>query len=120
MSQTIGKITVAPEVLLTIVRFSTLSQPGVKRLASRVPSRVGPRLRAKTAADRGIAILVQDNRVIADVHIVANGTVSLHELATSLQCRIADAIEEMVGMPVDAVHIFVDDVETSGPESESP
>jgi len=111
MNHTIGKVTVAPDVLLTIVRLSVLNEPGVKRLARRVPSRPVSRLRGKTASGPGILITVQDNHVTAYVHIVANGTVSVRELGEKLQERIAGDLEKMVGMPVSAVHIFVDDVE---------
>ncbi len=113
MEETIGRITIAPNVLLTIVKFSALKEPGVARLSPRVPSRSRSRLRGKRAADRGVAVLVQDGKVTVEVHIIADGTVSAHELGESLQQRITDALEEMVGMPVEAVHVYIDDVDTN-------
>ncbi len=110
--ETIGHITIAPDVLLTVVKFSALQHPGVARLAHRKPFRPGRPFKGKAAMGPGVAVLVEDNHVTAEVHVVADGSVSAQELGQSLQQHIRDALEEMVGMPVDAVYVYIEDVIT--------
>ncbi len=114
MVETIGKITIAPGVLVTIVRFAVLKQLGVARLSSREPSRPGPRLRGRAATAPGVGVWVRDGRVTVEVRVVADGSVNAHELGTTVQQGVTQAIEEMVGMPVEAVHVYIDDVDVNG------
>ncbi len=111
MEETIGRITIAPRVLVTVVRYAALAQPGVARLSRRVPSRPS-RFRGKAASDRGVAVLVHNGRVTVDIHVVADGTVNALQLGEHLQQAVRDAVEEMVGMPVEAVHVYIDNVDT--------
>ncbi len=111
MTETIGKITVAPGVLVTIVKQATLRQPGVVRLSSRRPMRPRVRPGVKGAATEGVGVWVHRGRVTAEVRLVADGSRSAHELGTAVQEAVTRALEEMVGMPVDAVHVYIDDVD---------
>ena len=54
-----GAVTIAPGVLTTIVRMTTLAHPGVLRLAPRMPPSL-PRLRGKGAQAEGLRIEVLD------------------------------------------------------------
>ncbi len=111
MEQAIGRVTVAPEVLLTIVRFTALREPGVARL-SRSRPRWGTRTwHGKRARSRGLAIHVADGHVSVEIHVIADGTVNAQVLGKRLQEHIADALHEMVGMPVERVTVVIDDVE---------
>ncbi len=110
-TETVGKIIISPEVLLTIVRFTTMQEPGVARLAGHARAYNSPPLRGKRSRQDGVAVLVQNGRVSVRVHVIADGRVSARELGENLQDHIANALEEMVGMPVEAVHVVIDDVE---------
>lgn len=106
-----GKVTIAPGVLATIVRVTTAAQPGVLGLSARAPA-AWDRVLGRGAAAEGLRVeLFEDNSVSVDVHIVVDPTVSLKELAADLQARIAQALEQMTGMHVRAVNVFVDMVE---------
>lgn len=110
VEETIGRITVAPRVLLTVARYAALEQPGVARLARKVPPRPR-RLGGRAASDRGVAVLVRDGRVTVDIRIVADGTVNARDLGESVQRAVTNALEEMVGMPVEAVHVYIDSID---------
>ena len=74
---------------------------------------VPPKVRglfAGGAAEEGIFVEVTDEGVQIEVHIVAEGDANMLKLGESLQSSITRAIEEMVGMPVAAVNVHVDDV----------
>jgi uncharacterized alkaline shock family protein YloU len=103
-----GKVTIAPNVLTTIVRATTLEERGVHRLAPAPPNVRG--LLAGGTADEGIFIEVTPEGVQIEVHIVADNGINLLKLGEALQCSITRAIEEMVGMAVAAVNVHVDDV----------
>lgn len=106
-----GTITIAPSVLNTIVRMTTLNQPGVLRLAPRTSSGL-PRLRGKNTPDEGLRVEVLENDTVAvDVHVIADPTASLTDLGKVLQTQIARALELMVGMQARSVNVFIDEVE---------
>lgn len=103
-----GKVTIAPQVLITIVRQTALEQRGVRRLAP-VPPKVRGLLTGGTA-EEGIFIAVTEQGVQAEVHVVADAQANMLKLGSTLQTEISRAIEVMVGMPVAAIDVFIDDV----------
>lgn len=106
-----GVVTIAPGVLLTIVRMTALAHPGVQRLAARMPPGL-PRLRGKSAQADGLRVEVSDDDVVTvDVHVIADPSASLADLGKELQAQIVRALEEMVGMEVRSINVFIDEIE---------
>jgi uncharacterized alkaline shock family protein YloU len=103
-----GRVTIAPQVLTTIVRMTALEQRGVRRLAS-VPPKVRGLL-AGTAAEEGIFIEVAESGVLVQLHVVAEADNNMLRLGEALQAGVTRAIEEMVGMHVLSVDVHIDDV----------
>ena len=103
-----GKVTIAPGVLTTIVRQTTLEQRGVQRLSAVPPTMRG--LMASTAHDEGIRVAVIETGVQVEVHIIADAETNMLKLGATLQTKITRAIEEMVGMTVAAVDVYIDGV----------
>lgn len=105
-----GTVTIAPNVLTTIVRMTTLAQAGVLRLSPRTPAGLG-RMLGRDAVAEGMRIdIFDDNSVNIDVHVIADPNVSLKDLGEDLQARLARAVEHMVGMDVRAVNVFIDEI----------
>ena len=69
MDQNLGKVTIAPNVLVTIVQKTSLSEPGVAKLCDNVPG--VKRLLGIHTASQGVAVSVADNLVTVNVHLVA-------------------------------------------------
>lgn len=113
MTETVGKITIAPGVLVTIVRLTALQQSGVARLSRREPARPFPPLRGQYDSGPGVGVWVHNGQVTVELRVVADGTVSAPALGERLQEAVTQAIEEMVGMPVAAVSVYIDDVDLS-------
>lgn len=109
MEDTSGSIVIAPEVLTTVVRLVTLETPGVVGLSSSLPGRVSRVLRGNRSS-RGIDVQVEDGAVTVDVYIVAERNTVLLTLGQTLQREISRAISDVVGMPVHAVNVHIDDV----------
>jgi uncharacterized alkaline shock family protein YloU len=102
------KITIAPAVLLTVVRLAALRVPGVVRMGN-TPGGVNRWLR-RTPGERGIQMIVEDEIVVVDVYVVADADANLREVSYNVQGQVARAIEENVGMTVGAVHVHIEDV----------
>jgi uncharacterized alkaline shock family protein YloU len=108
MDELQGKVTVAPSVLTTIVRLTVLEQDGVHRLAP-VP-RPMRGLLTGSRADEGILLAVGDEGVSLELHVVAKANANMLRLGDTLQAEVIRAIEEMVGLPVRTVDVYIDDV----------
>ncbi len=106
--ESIGRVEVAPEVLLTIVRKEVLGIPGVNRMAP-VPAEVGHLFR-RASRQEGVLLEYADNRLAFDIYVFMNPDVNLRETSHAIQVAVVEAIDKMVGVPVDAVNVHVEDV----------
>jgi uncharacterized alkaline shock family protein YloU len=103
-----GRVTIAPSVLATIVRLTALEQAGVHRLAP-VP-RPMRGLLTGGRADEGILMGINDDGVSLELHVVAEANTNMLKLGDTLQVEVIRAVEEMVGMRVRSVDVYIDDV----------
>jgi uncharacterized alkaline shock family protein YloU len=103
-----GKTTVSPDVLVTIVRLSALSVPGVSRMAQ-VPGGVN-RLFKRGIGD-GVRIQVEDNVVTANLYLILREHVNLREVSRNVQHQVARALQEMVGMDIGGIEIHIEDID---------
>ncbi len=105
-----GKTTIAPDVLVTIARLTTLSVPGVSQLAV-VPGEVSGFW--KKGANQGVRITVDANTVNADLYVILKRDVNVRDVCRAIQSQVARAISEMVGMDVGKVNVHVEDIDYS-------
>ena len=110
MEGRLGTVRISPQVLATIARLTALSEPGVVRMYHDLPSSVDRLLKGKGMGE-GVRIEVVDDAVAVDLYIVVAQDIAIYELGRQLQARVARAIKDMVGMPVLAVNVHVEDVE---------
>ncbi len=108
MEENLGRVTVAPEVLLSLVRLTTLATLGVAHLSNTFATGVRRLFSGKSA--EGIEIEIQDNTVTIDVYIVAEPDAQMLPLGQTLQHEISRAIHDVVGMPVKSINIHIEDV----------
>jgi len=113
--ESLGKVTLAPNVLTTIVSLTVLSDARVAYLCKDWRNDVG-RILGVGSAENGVRVDVEGNTVAVDVHLVAKSNVNLLELGHHLQAEISRAINEMVGLVVREVNVFIEDVDI--PEGE--
>jgi len=102
MAESMGRVTIAQEVLLTITRLTTLGVPGVSRLGAR------PGLRR---AGDGVHVDVTDNQVEVEVYVVVGPDVNMRDVGKAIQSEIARSMKEIVGMDVANVNVHIQDVE---------
>ena len=99
-----GSVTVEPSVLETIARLTTLGVPGVVDIVEREVDRL------LGVPGRSVVVQVKDDRVQVEVHIVAGPDQSLLQLGRKIQYEVTRAVQQMTGMPVEAVNVHIEDV----------
>lgn len=110
MDKQIGKVTIAPNVLVTIVQKTADSVDGIAQLADGVPG--VKRLLGLHTVGRGVEVNVVDDLVGVDIYLVARRNVDLLQMGRQLQQAVTRAIEDIVGMNVREVNVHIEDVET--------
>jgi uncharacterized alkaline shock family protein YloU len=103
-----GKTTLAPEVLLTIARMSTLSVEGVSHLA---PIPGGFDRLFRQGSDSGVQMTVEDGIVYIELYVVLKKDFNVREVSRNMQTQVARSISEMVGMEVGHVNIHIEDID---------
>jgi len=105
-----GKITVAPEVLETTARLTTLAIPGVTRMTS--PAGIRRLLRHD-----GVKIEVIGNSVRVRLYVVTEPDANMLSVGRQIQAEVTRAIQDMVGMEVQSVDVYIEDVAYLSEES---
>jgi uncharacterized alkaline shock family protein YloU len=110
LKESLGKVIIAPGVLVTIARLTTLSTPGVVKMSAGWTDSMGRLLRRRGPGD-GVKIEVEDDAVSVDLYIVVEQDVNVVKLSQEIQSEVSRAIHDMVGMEVKQVNIHIQDVE---------
>jgi len=108
-SESIGRVEVAPGVLTTIAHYATLDVDGVNKMAP-APADVGQLFRRQVAREEGIILDYSDGTLIFDIYVLMDPHVNVRETSQQLQRAVIEAIDKMVGIPVDKVNIHVEDI----------
>jgi uncharacterized alkaline shock family protein YloU len=104
-----GKTTIAPEVLVTIVRLTALQVDGVSHLAP-IPSSVNT-LFSRHRED-GVQITIEeDGSVYADLHLILTAKANIREVSKKVQEEVSKAISKMVGMEVGSINVHIEDID---------
>jgi uncharacterized alkaline shock family protein YloU len=106
--ESIGRIEVAPDVLAMIAHFATLRVEGVAKMAP-IPADVARLFRRETR-HHGILLDIADDKIKFDIYVIMNPQVNIMVTSQRLQTAVIEAIDTMVGIPVEAVNVHVEDV----------
>jgi uncharacterized alkaline shock family protein YloU len=104
----IGRIEIAPEVLTTIVHYTTLEVEGVNKMAP-VPADMG-RLFRRTSGRDGIILDYADGTISFEIYVLMDPHVNVLETSQAVQEAVIEAIDKMVGLSVETVNVHVEDV----------
>ncbi len=61
--------------------------------------------------DEGVRILIQDNLVSGDIHVVLKEDVNIRDVGRDVQVQVARAIREMVGMEVSRINVHIENID---------
>jgi uncharacterized alkaline shock family protein YloU len=104
-----GVARVARQVLLTIVINTALQVPGVVRMAQATDQ--WSRFLEREVPRQGVSLTIKNNTVSADLYIVVASGARVVDVGSAIQEEVAAAIEHMVGMQVQEVNVYVQDVD---------
>lgn len=107
-SQPTGVVRVARPVLTTIMQSTALQIRGVVRMAH--TSDQWMRLLGRDVPQHGINLTIKDNTVSADLYLIVESGSNIVEVGTAVQEEVANAIENMIGMQVQNVNVYIQDV----------
>jgi uncharacterized alkaline shock family protein YloU len=110
LESTLGKITIASDVIATIVGHTASEAYGVVGMASRGRVR---RMLARDRLTQGIEIGRTDEGVRIDLHVVVEYGLNLAEVASTVRNRVAYEVERLTGLTVAAVEVHIEDVRRS-------
>lgn len=100
-------VTIAPGVLLSIVRMATLSVENVIRTSHTAN---GSRWFRRAIHDDGISLEINDDGVQVDIYLIVNAARTLYETSRQVQQEVARTIKEFAGMNVSAVNVHIEDI----------
>jgi uncharacterized alkaline shock family protein YloU len=102
-----GKTTIAPNVLLTIARLTTLNVKGVTQM-SQLPGGVNRVF--DRGYEEGVRIRVDGDQVSADLFVILDHESNVREVSRTIQHDVSRAISEMVGMEVGQINVHIEDI----------
>ena len=117
MEPKLGTVRIAPQVLHTIARMTTLAVPGVARMSDDLPASVDRFLKGKTGK-AGVHMEIVDDAVSVNLYIIVEQQVNVYQVCREVQEQVARAIKDMVGMPVLAVNVYVENVTSAEGEAD--
>lgn len=107
--ESLGEITIAPEIIATLTAITTVKTPGVTGMAG-MPSASLSTLIGKRELNKGVKVDVKDKNVSLEIAIVADIDSTLIEVARNVQREVKKVIETKTGMTVNKVDIIIREV----------
>jgi uncharacterized alkaline shock family protein YloU len=110
MEEALGTVTIHLSVLITVARLTSLATPGVARMSDEWRLNV-ERMLGHPGRGSGVGLKIEDGAVTVDLYVVAEPDANLLHVGQTLQKEVRRAIEEMVGMEVAGVNVYIQDVD---------
>jgi uncharacterized alkaline shock family protein YloU len=104
-----GKVTIAPEVLVTIVQLTAQEVPGVYQMSTDWTRDVN-RFLGNMRVGAGVQVQVKGSQVSVDLYVITEPNVNMLQLGRRIQTEVTRAIEEMLGMDVKEINVHIEDV----------
>ena len=100
-----GAVSISDDVLAVIAGTAALEAEGVAGLMGYYPGNKQKAVRKQMS--KGISVLVNEGRVVANLSITAKFGAKLHEVAKDVQQRVKKEIENMTGLVLSEVNVTV-------------
>lgn len=114
MKTEFGSIDVTKEVIATIVGGAAVDCEGIVGMASQKQIKDGlSELLGKENFQRGIVIREEGEEVHIDLYIIVSYGIKIADVAHQVQTRVKMQLEQMLGLDVDSINIFVQGVRVS-------
>ena len=113
--RSLGKIEVAPAAIASIVNHAVRQCYGVvgmanKNLADGIASLLSKESR------QGIEVKIAGDKIVIDVYVVVEYGMRISAVANSVKNTVSFHVEQALGIPVEAVNIYVQGLRFSQPD----
>jgi len=109
-----GKVIVTDEVIATIAGSAALECYGLVGMASKNKLKDGiAELLRRDNLGRGVEVRKDEDAVHIDLYIIVSYGTKISEVAHNIQSRVKYVLNDIVGLHVDFVNIFVQGVRVS-------
>lgn len=108
VSQTSGRVTVAPEVLARLVSLAVHELPGVAR-AGRVPRAA----HLSMVVDSGVVVRPGSDGTNIDCYLIAQLETNLLDLGAAVQMTVVAVAQDLAGIAIREVNVYIQDVEAA-------
>jgi uncharacterized alkaline shock family protein YloU len=111
LSTEYGKIFVTNDVIAILAGSAALDCYGLVGMASRKQLKDGiAELLGQENLSRGVEVRREKDRVEIDLYIIVSYGTKISEVANNVQTKVKYVLNQVVGLEVDEVHIFVQGV----------
>ncbi|MDD6044368.1 MAG: Asp23/Gls24 family envelope stress response protein [Clostridia bacterium] len=104
-----GKITFAPDVIATIASLAANEVEGVEGMSGTMVEGITGILNKKNIT-KGIKVEINEDVALIDINVILKYGYKIHEVSSALQKNIKTTIENMTGLKVAAVNVFVQSI----------
>ncbi|MCH5584935.1 Asp23/Gls24 family envelope stress response protein [Shimazuella sp. AN120528] len=110
-SNKLGHINVANDVIATLAGVAALECYGLVGMASRSQLKDGiTELLRRDNSSKGIEVHTDKDNVTIDMHIIVGYGTKISEVAKGVQSRVKYTLNELLGIQVEHVNIFIQGV----------
>lgn len=110
---TLGEITVSTDVIAQIAGYSTTKCFGVKGMTMRSVSDGLFHLLNRESQSKGVAVFeLEKGGIDIELHVACQYGVSIHEVCKSIINEVRYNVENMTGIDVNNIDIFVESIKT--------
>lgn len=111
-----GQIDISVDVVATVAGGAAIDCYGIVGMASQKQIKDGlSELLKKENFTRGIVVRHEEEEVHIDMYIIVSYGTKISEVAHNVQTKVKYALNQMLGLAVDSVNIYVQGVRVSNP-----
>ncbi|TCS93091.1 Asp23/Gls24 family envelope stress response protein [Hazenella coriacea] len=111
VSTNLGQIDVADEVIATIAGVAAMDCYGLVGMASRSQLKDGiTELLGRENLSKGIEVRTEHEEISIDMYIIVGYGTKISEVAHNVQAKVKYTLDQMIGLKVSQVNIFVQGV----------
>lgn len=110
----LGTIEISQNVFVNLVGSTATSCFGVAAMASPHPAAgFFKTLRGLGEDTLGVSIRTRNGSLIIDLHIIVTYGINISAIVKSIMHKVSYTVEEVTGIPVEHVNVFVDGMRTN-------
>lgn len=110
----LGTIEISKNVFINLIGSTATSCFGVAAMAAPNPAAgFWQKLQGMREDSRGVSIRTRNGGLIIDLHIIVTYGINISAIVKSIMHKVSYTVEEVTGIPVEHVNVFVDGMRTN-------